>query len=199
MIYISTSDIPHIHYDVDIYSICISYNHQDFHLPKMKVLKLIRLFWGWVFPYISLTYSFYRWVPPFRYPEMFGDISYTFGCFLKWWYPQNTPKGSFLVGKPMVVGYHHFRKPPFVRYLFAHLLYQGLPCRGAPAPPLLPSPPVPCARSARSAPHPVASVGGSQWLSWCELQGNLNWLTLVRFSEYRIVQVGICDFIDSSI
>ena len=26
--------------------------------------------------------------------------------------PQNTPKWSFLVGKPMVVGYHHFRKPP---------------------------------------------------------------------------------------
>ena len=22
-------------------------------------------------------------------------------CFLKWWYPQNTPKWSFLVGKPM--------------------------------------------------------------------------------------------------
>ena len=37
-----------------------------------------------------------------------------YGCFLKWWYPQNTPKGSFLVGKPMVVGYHHFRKPPYV-------------------------------------------------------------------------------------
>ena len=34
------------------------------------------------------------------------------GCFLKRWYPQNTPKWSFLVGKPMVVGYHHFRKPP---------------------------------------------------------------------------------------
>ena len=24
-----------------------------------------------------------------------------YGCFLKWWYPQNTPKWSFLVGKPM--------------------------------------------------------------------------------------------------
>ena len=34
------------------------------------------------------------------------------GCFLKWWYPQNTPKWSFSVGKPMVVGYHHVRKPP---------------------------------------------------------------------------------------
>ena len=36
--------------------------------------------------------------------EMTGDPLY--GCFLKWWYPQNTPKWSFLVGKPMVVGYH---------------------------------------------------------------------------------------------
>ena len=36
----------------------------------------------------------------------------SYGCFLKWWYPQNTPKWSFFVGKPMVVGYHHFRKPP---------------------------------------------------------------------------------------
>ena len=34
------------------------------------------------------------------------------GCFQKQGYPQNTPKWSFLVGKPMVVGYHHFRKPP---------------------------------------------------------------------------------------
>ena len=33
--------------------------------------------------------------------------------FLKWWYPQNTPKWSFLVGQPVVVGYHHFRKPPY--------------------------------------------------------------------------------------
>ena len=38
-----------------------------------------------------------------------------YGGFLKWWYPQNTPKWSFLVGKPMVVGEtHHFRKPPYM-------------------------------------------------------------------------------------
>ena len=36
-----------------------------------------------------------------------------YGGFLKWGYPQNTPKWSILVGKPMVVGYHHFRKPPY--------------------------------------------------------------------------------------
>ena len=38
----------------------------------------------------------------------------TYGCFLKWWYPQNTLKWSCLIGKPMVVGYHHFRKPPYI-------------------------------------------------------------------------------------
>ena len=27
--------------------------------------------------------------------------------------PKHPPKWSFLVGKPMVVGYHHFRKPPY--------------------------------------------------------------------------------------
>ena len=32
--------------------------HQEFQVPKMEVLNLIRPFWGWVFPYISLTYSF---------------------------------------------------------------------------------------------------------------------------------------------
>ena len=45
-----------------------------------------------------------------------------YGCFLKWWYPQNTPKWSFLVGKAMVVGYHHFLKHPC--FLF------GLICSG---------------------------------------------------------------------
>ena len=47
-------------------------------------------------------------------PLLLHDISRNpYGCFLKWWYPQNTPKWSFLVGKPMVVGYHHFRKHPY--------------------------------------------------------------------------------------
>ena len=40
-------------------------------------------------------------------------LSTEMGVSLNWWYPQNTPKWSFLVGKPMVVGEtHHFRKPP---------------------------------------------------------------------------------------
>ena len=34
--------------------------HQKFQVPKMEVLNLIRLFWGWGFPYITLTYSLYR-------------------------------------------------------------------------------------------------------------------------------------------
>ena len=28
--------------------------------------------------------------------------------------PKTPPKLSFLVGKPMVVGYHHSRKPPYI-------------------------------------------------------------------------------------
>ena len=39
-----------------------------------------------------------------------------YGCFHRWWYPQNTPKWSFLVRKPMVVGYHQFMKPPYVLF-----------------------------------------------------------------------------------
>ena len=35
------------------------------HVQTIKVLNLIRLFCGWVFPYISLTYCLHRWVPPF--------------------------------------------------------------------------------------------------------------------------------------
>ena len=49
-----------------------------------------------------------------------------YGWFLKWWYPQNTPKWSFLVGKPMVVGYHHFRKPPYIvilLFVFSYMYY----------------------------------------------------------------------------
>ena len=51
-----------------------SFVHQEFQVPKMEVLNLIRPFRGWVFPYINLTYSLYRWVPPFWVPEMSGDF-----------------------------------------------------------------------------------------------------------------------------
>ena len=47
---------------------------KSFRYQKMQVMNLVRLFWGWVFAYISLTYSLYRWVPPFLLPEMFGDL-----------------------------------------------------------------------------------------------------------------------------
>ena len=42
--------------------------------------------------------------------DIFQKIS-IYVCFLKWWYPQNTPKWSFLVGKP-VVGYQHLVEAP---------------------------------------------------------------------------------------
>ena len=34
-------------------------HHQEFQVPKMKVLNLIRPFWGWVFPYISRIHTAY--------------------------------------------------------------------------------------------------------------------------------------------
>ena len=40
-----------------------------------------------------------------------------------WMFP-NTPKWSFLVGKPMVVGYHHSRKHPYVVCWFV-LIFLG--------------------------------------------------------------------------
>ena len=43
------------------------------------------------------------------------------------WYDQNTPKWWFLVGKPMVVGYHHFRKPPYASICI--MLYDWNPKR----------------------------------------------------------------------
>ena len=32
----------------------------NFTVPKIEVLNLIKLFWGWGFPYLTLTYSLYR-------------------------------------------------------------------------------------------------------------------------------------------
>ena len=48
-----------------------------------------------------------------------GPVSWqpkiTYECFLKWWYPQNTSKWPFLVGKPMVVGEtHHLGNPHII-------------------------------------------------------------------------------------
>ena len=58
----------------------------------------------------------FRWYQRLRWSMQAGmpKTQYFLGLggFLQWWYPQNIPKWSFLVGKRMVVGYHHFRKPP---------------------------------------------------------------------------------------
>ena len=53
-----------------------------------------------------------------------------YGCFLKRWYAQNTPKWSFLVGKPMVVGYHHFRKPHIYIYTYYVIFTKYMPMPG---------------------------------------------------------------------
>ena len=60
----------------------------------------------------SLERSFPHEIPV-PHDKLHQALASPYGCFLKWWYPQNTPKWSFLVGKSMVVGYHHFRKPPY--------------------------------------------------------------------------------------
>ena len=60
-----------------------------------------------------------KWTKIFTQNESLKTNPKLYGCFLKWWYPPNTPKWSFLVGKPMVVGEaHHFRKPPYTSIFF---------------------------------------------------------------------------------
>ena len=61
---------------------------------------------------VSVFIGLVKWIQPDHTQPSHRSI---YGCFLKWWYPQNTPKWSFLVGKPVVVGEtHHFRKPPYI-------------------------------------------------------------------------------------
>ncbi len=85
----------------------------------MEVLNLIRLFWGWVFPYISLT---------FKVPEMFGGF-WTFD-FLKWLpYGVHTCCSSlshFLQYPRCPLNY--FQHPTFIQQLdvLGHLQKQGL-------------------------------------------------------------------------
>ena len=59
-------------------------DHQEFQVPKMEVLNLIRLFLGWVFPYISRIHTAYIGeYLHFRYLKClvnwgFVDIMYTY-------------------------------------------------------------------------------------------------------------------------
>ena len=87
----------------------------DIQRPKMRR-------YGWTPRTYPICNSFSRVCWYFLY-----FFKYIYGCFLKWWYPQNTPKWSFLVGKPMVVGYHHLRTPPCI-YIYTYIWdYWGLP------------------------------------------------------------------------
>jgi len=56
-----------------------SKHHQEFQVPKMEGF-LNLLIKGWVFPFISLTYSLYGWVSPFlhRYLKFLVNISVPF-------------------------------------------------------------------------------------------------------------------------
>ena len=72
-------------------------------LVKMKIDWLI-----YDYMYIIHIYILFIYIIYILY------IYYIHGCFLKCGTPKTPPKWSFLVGTPMVVGYHHFRKPPYI-------------------------------------------------------------------------------------
>ena len=50
-----------------------------------------------------------------------------FVCFLKWWYPQNTPKWSFLLGKHPIRcwGNPPFRETPIQRLMATHHMHRS--------------------------------------------------------------------------
>ena len=48
----------------------------------------------------------------------FQGILNTLGVSLNGGTPKTPQNDHFLVGKPMVVGYHQFRKPPYVVHSF---------------------------------------------------------------------------------
>ena len=41
------------------YKVYTPENNQEFQVPKMEVLNPTKLFWGWVFPYISRIHTAY--------------------------------------------------------------------------------------------------------------------------------------------
>ena len=63
-------------------------------------------------PVCKWSYNPYKW--PYTWVTgVITSISGVITLLKTEGYPQNTPKWSFLVGKPMVVGYHHFWKHPY--------------------------------------------------------------------------------------
>ena len=83
-----------------------------------------RPFWTSGLDCVILMWTFLGCVPPSWPFSLCNQLETCFsgkmcvlalyGGFLKWWYPQNTPKWSFLVGKPMV--------PPFKKHPFGSIM-----------------------------------------------------------------------------
>ena len=67
--------------------------HQKFQVPRMEVLSLIGLFWGWVSPYISLTYSLHRWGSWFFF-MILHILPANFNNLLTNWHHFSYPKSS---------------------------------------------------------------------------------------------------------
>ena len=69
----------------------------DLKNPLHSGVNYLHLSWFWHRPDFGLE--------PINSTYLTGKFTmWLYGCFLKWWYPQNTSKWSFLVGKPIVVG-----------------------------------------------------------------------------------------------
>ena len=111
--------------------------------------------WQWEIPifYVGNTSSHCSHVPAsyVSLPECNRSIwgfkistaSWIYGCFLTWWYPQNTSKWSFLVGKPMgllgkpiILGNPHIGQPR-TRILHHHTPGRHETCWGLGIPQLL--------------------------------------------------------------
>ena len=91
------------------------YFHQEFQVPKMEVLNLIRLFCGWVFPYISLTYSLYRWgFLHFRYLKCLVIFPVMDPCDERYMY---LPRFTIKINHSWRKMYHIFWAVPLPRLL----------------------------------------------------------------------------------
>ena len=89
------------------------FGHIFFHMMVLFLFATVAI--SWTLSWLWSTYESLAEPPSskliknqeefYSLPLLLHDISRNpYGCFLKWWYPQNTPKWSFLVGKPMLLG-----------------------------------------------------------------------------------------------
>ena len=91
------------------------------------------LYWTWAYTIIcSWKKHFLPLTSTNWKKQLLPDFCYnhlpvrTYGCFLKWCYPQNTPKWSVLVGKPHGCWVPPFKETPICKHTHTHT-YTHLP------------------------------------------------------------------------